>query len=223
LREADPGNRWLARGPSHRRAAEQIRDNALAVSGLLVRTIGGPSVYPYQPPGLWEELATRNATSYVQGHGDDLHRRTLYSVWKRSTPPPAAISFDAAERLTCTARRQRTSTPLQALVLLNDPQYLEAARALGARMARAGDSPEARITHGFRLAIGRTPTPRERAVLIALLESERARFAADRAAAAKLLAVGEAPRDAKVSVPDAAAQMIVASTLLSMDETVTKR
>ena len=96
-------------------------------------TIGGPSVYPYQPPGLWEELATRNATTYAQGKGDDLYRRSLYTVWKRTSPPPSAISFDAAERLFCTVRRQRTNTPLQALVLLNDPQFVEAARALAER------------------------------------------------------------------------------------------
>ena len=97
--EADPENVWLARGPAYRMPAEMIRDNALAASGLLVREIGGPSVYPYQPPGLWEELATRNATSYVQGHGDDLYRRSLYTIWKRTSPPPSMISFDAAERL----------------------------------------------------------------------------------------------------------------------------
>ena len=133
-RERDPANEWLSRGPAHRLSAEQVRDGALAASGLLVREIGGPSVYPYQPAGLWEALATRNATSYEVGKGDDLYRRSLYTVWKRSSPPPSAISFDAAERLFCTVSRQRTSTPLQALVLLNDPQFVEAARALAAHM-----------------------------------------------------------------------------------------
>ena len=130
-RERDPANEWLSRGPAYRLSAEQVRDAALAASGLLVPTIGGPSVYPYQPAGLWEALATRNATTYEVGKGDDLYRRSLYTVWKRSSPPPSAISFDAAERLFCTVSRQRTSTPLQALVLLNDPQFVEAARALG--------------------------------------------------------------------------------------------
>jgi len=211
------------RGPAYRRPAEQIRDNALAVSGLLVRTVGGKSVYPYQPPGLWEELATRNATTYVQGHGDDLHRRSLYSVWKRTTPPPAAISFDSPERLFCVVRRQRTSTPLQALVLLNDPQYLEAARMLGERMALAPVPPADRLAYGFRLATGRTPSPTEGAVLESLFDDERARFAARPAAAARVLHVGEAPRDARVPVADAAAYAVVASTLLSMDEAVNKR
>jgi hypothetical protein len=223
LREADPANRRLARGPSYRRPTEQIRDHALAVSGLLVRTIGGKSVYPYQPPGLWEELATRNATSYAQGHGDDLHRRTLYSVWKRSTPPPSSISFDSPERLLCTVRRQRTSTPLQSLVLLNDPQYLEASRVLGARMAAAGASTEARATYGFRLATGRRPTATELGVVAGLYDAERARFASSPAAAARLLAVGEAPRDATLPTADAAAWTIVASTLLNIDEAVNKR
>jgi hypothetical protein len=223
LREQDPANHWLARGPAYRRPAEQIRDNALAVSGLLVRTMGGKSVYPYQPPGLWEELATRNATTYVQGHGDDLHRRTLYSVWKRTTPPPAAISFDSPERLFCVVRRQRTSTPLQALVLLNDPQYLEAARVLGERMALAGVTPADRIAYAFRLTTGRKPNATESEVLASLYDDERARFAARPAAAAKLLTVGEARRDGRVPVPDAAAYAVVASTLLSMDEAVNKR
>ena len=145
--ERDPENVWLSRGPSHRLAAEQIRDAALATSGLLVRTVGGPSVYPYQPAGLWEALATRNATTYEQGHGEDLYRRSLYTVWKRSSPPPSAINFDAAERLFCTVSRQRTSTPLQSLVLMNDPQYVEAARVLAARIVHeGGTTPAERIT-----------------------------------------------------------------------------
>jgi hypothetical protein len=224
LREQDPSNRWLARGPAYRRPAEQVRDNALAVSGLLVRTIGGKSVYPYQPAGLWEELATRNATTYKQGHGDDLHRRALYSVWKRTTPPPSAISFDSPERLFCVVRRQRTSTPLQSLVLLNDPQYLEAARVLGERMAREGGASAAdRLTYGFRLATGRPPAAGELAVLTRLYEDEHASFASRPAAAERLLSVGEHARDPRVPAPDAAAWAVVASTLLNCDEAVNKR
>src|SRR4029453_452926 len=157
-----PANEWLARGPSHRLAAEQIRDAALVTSGLLVRTMGGKSVYPYQPPGLWEALATRNATTYEQGHGADPSRRSLYTVWKRSLPPPSAINFDAAERLFCTVSRQRTSTPLQALVLLNDPQYVEAARAIAERtIVEGGTAPRARIEYAFRLVTSRHPRPEE--------------------------------------------------------------
>ena len=199
-READPANVWLSRGPSHRLAAEQIRDAALAASGLLVPTIGGPSVYPYQPAGLWEALATRNATTYTQGHGDDLHRRSLYTVWKRSSPPPSATSFDAAERLFCTVNRQRTSTPLQALILLNDPQYVEAARMLGERMIlEGGTATRDRITLGFRLLTGRTPLASELALLEQLYADERAAFAKDPGAARKLLATGEAPRNAALA------------------------
>jgi hypothetical protein len=224
LRETDPENEWLARGPSHRLAAEQIRDEALAASGLLVRQIGGPSVYPYQPPGLWKELATRNATEYEQGHGDDLHRRSLYTVWKRSSPPPAAIAFDAADRLSCTVKRQRTSTPLQALVLLNDPQFVEASRVLGERMIRqGGTTPEERITLGFRLLTSRAPGPGEIAVLGGLLEAERAVFEEDPRAARALLGVGERPPDPEIAPPEAAAYAVVASTVMSFDEVVYKR
>jgi hypothetical protein len=223
LREADPANRWLARGPSYRLAAEQIRDGALAASGLLVRRIGGPSVYPYQPPGLWEELATRNATTYVQGNGEDLYRRSLYTVWKRTTPPPAAVSFDAAERLFCAVRRQRTSTPLQALVLMNDPQYLEAARMLAERMMTEVGTPEERVTHGFRLATSRRPAAGELKLLTDLYEEQHARFASDRKSALALLAVGEHARDRRLDAAELASYAVVASTLLNMDEAITKR
>ncbi len=149
-----------------------------------MREIGGPSVYPYQPAGLWEALATRNATTYEVGKGDDLYRRSLYTVWKRSSPPPSAISFDAAERLFCTVSRQRTSTPLQALVLLNDPQFVEAARALAARMIRdGGRDVDARITLGFRALTGRLPASEERAALASLYRDELTRFQRERAAA----------------------------------------
>jgi hypothetical protein len=223
-READPGNVWLSRGPSHRLAAEQIRDAALAASGLLVPTVGGPSVYPYQPPGLWEALATRNATTYTQGHGDDLHRRSLYTVWKRSSPPPAATSFDAAERLFCTVNRQRTSTPLQALILLNDPQYVEAARKVGERMIlEGGKASSDRVSVAFRLLTGRTPMPSELALLETLYAEQRAAFAKDPAAARRLLATGEAPRNAALPAAEVAAASVVASTVMNMDDAVTKR
>jgi hypothetical protein len=140
LHEKDPENRLLARGPRYRLQAEFIRDQALAVSGLLNREIGGKSVSPYQPPGLWEELMSRDdgknwtAQTYVQDHGKDLYRRTMYTFWKRTCPPPTLATFDAPDRETCTVRRARTNTPLQALVLLNDPTYVEASRKLAERM-----------------------------------------------------------------------------------------
>jgi hypothetical protein len=222
--EEDPENEWLARGPSHRLLAEQIRDGALAASGLLVRRIGGPSVYPYQPPGLWEELATRNATTYSQGEGEDLYRRSLYTVWKRSSPPPSAIGFDSSERLLCAVSRQRTSTPLQALVLLNDPQYVEAARLLAERMVREGGlETGARISLGFRLALGRRPFPEELALLEELYHENRARFEVDPEAALGLLSVGDYPRDARLDPAETAALAVVAGTILNLDEAVNKR
>ncbi len=223
-REIDPGNTKLARGPAYRLSAEQIRDGALAASGLLVRAIGGESAYPYQPPGLWEELATRNATTYKQGTGDDLYRRSLYTVWKRSTPPPSAIGFDAAERLLCSVKRQRTSTPLQALVLLNDVQYVEAARVLAERLiADGGPSPDDRIRRAYRLVTSRDPRPTELAAVRTLYERERARFDADRFAARRLSATGErAPADGLIPA-EVAAWTVVASTIMNTDEAVTKR
>jgi hypothetical protein len=224
LLEADPANDWLARGPSYRLAAEQIRDDALAASGLLVRTIGGPSVYPYQPPGLWEALATRNATKYQQGHGDDLYRRSLYTVWKRSSPPPSAISFDAAERLTCIVNRQRTNTPLQALVLMNDPQYLEASRVLAERMITdGGRTPADRITFGFRLLTSRRPDETELTALERLYETERTEYASDRAGALSLLTAGEFQRNRALDPVETAAYAVVATTVMNFDETVFKR
>src|SRR5690606_5999184 len=130
LLEKDPENIWLARGSSYRMPAEMIRDNALAASGVLVGQVGGPSVKPYQPKGLWKELATANVTEYVQDTGANLYRRGLYTFWKRSSPPPSMVSFDASDKYTCIVERQKTNTPLQALVLLNDPQYWEASRVL---------------------------------------------------------------------------------------------
>ncbi len=223
-RELDPENEWLARGPAHRLSAEQIRDTALAASGLLVPTIGGPSVYPYQPPGLWEELATRNATTYTQGTGDALYRRSLYTVWKRSTPPPSAISFDASERFACTVNRQRTSTPLQALVLMNDPQYVESARVLAEHILReGGGSPEARATYAVRRVTAQQPSPAALAALVALYDAERARFGNDRSAALGLLRTGERPPDTDLPPEDLAAWTVVASTILNLDAMVYAR
>jgi hypothetical protein len=222
--DLDPANEKLARGPAYRLASEQIRDSALAASGLLVRKLGGPSVYPYQPPGLWEELATRNATTYAQGKGEDLHRRSLYTVWKRSTPPPSAISFDASERLLCIVKRQRTSTPLQALVLLNDVQYVEAARVLAERLLReGGETPEARITTAYRLLTSRAPRATELAAVRDLYVKERAGFAGDVRAARALARSGDAPVARALDPIDVAAWTVVASTIMNTDEAVTKR
>lgn len=182
LQAKDPDNRLLARGPRHRLPAEMIRDQALAVSGLLVENIGGPSVKPYHPPGLYEQVvAGTGPSTYVQGHGEDLYRRSLYTYWKRSVPNPAMLIFDAPFRETCTVRRSRTTTPLQALNLLNDPTFVEAARGLAQRMMREGGSkPESRIRHGFRLVTSRAPNTKELAVLIKGLQRAQRSFRADK-------------------------------------------
>jgi hypothetical protein len=225
----DPENRLLARAPRHRLPAEFIRDQALAVSGLLDHRIGGRSVSPYQPPGLWEELMSRSdganwtAQTYVQDHGPDLYRRTMYTFWKRTSPPPTLATFDAPDRETCTVRRATTNTPLQALVLMNDPTYVEASRKLAERMMKeAGASPEEKIAFAFRLATARKPTEREVSVLRKIYDRQVEAFRKDEKAALKLLSVGESPRDEKLDVLELAAWATVASVVLNLDETVTK-
>ena len=226
LAEKDPENRLLARGPRLRLPAEMIRDNALAVSGLLNGQMGGPSVFPYQPAGIWEDIAygdVYSAQTYYQSHGQDLYRRSMYSFWKRTMPPPALITFDAPDREKCTARRTLTNTPLQALVLMNDPTYIEAARALAERMIAAGGSdPARRIACGFRLATARKPKPAEVRILRDLARHEALHFSEDRKAALALIRAGESPFDKKLDVAELAAWTTVASTILNLDETITK-
>ncbi len=224
LRALDPENRLLARGPRYRLSAEAIRDQALAVSGLLVEKLGGPSVKPYHPPGLYEQVvAGSSASTYVQDKGDNLYRRSLYTYWKRSVPNPAMLVFDAPFRETCTARRSRTTTPLQALNLLNDPTYVEASLFLAQRMMREGGStPESRIRRGFRLATGRQPKLAELDVLVNGWRSMEAGFRRDPPGAENLVALGETKADPTLDTVELAAYTTVASTLLNLDETVTK-
>ena len=224
LRAVDPENRLLARGPRYRLSAEMIRDQALAVSGLLVEKLGGPSVKPYHPPGLYEQVVSgSSADTYVQDKGESLHRRSLYTYWKRSVPNPAMLVFDMPYRETCTVRRSRTTTPLQALNLLNDPTYVEAARFLAQRMIRDGGArPESRIRHGFRLVTDREPRHAELTVLVNGWRRLEASFRADRAAAESLLTVGETKADPNFDPVELAAYSAVASTLLNLDETITK-
>ncbi len=225
----DPENRLLARAPRARLIAEFIRDQALAVSGLLDGRIGGASVSPYQPAGLWEELAYRDdgknwtAQSYTQSHGADLYRRTMYTFWKRTSPPPTLITFDAPDRETCTVRRSTTNTPLQALVLLNDPTYVEASRKLAERILTEGPATtDDRIAFAFRLATARRPSAAETAVLRRVYDEQLALYRANAEAATKLLAVGESPRNEKLDAAELAAWTTVASMILNLDETVTK-
>ncbi len=224
LLEKDPDNTLLARAPSYRMPAEMIRDHALAASGLLVDDIGGPPAKPYQPEGLWKELATRNATEYKQDQGDNLYRRSMYTIWKRTTPPPSMMSFDTSERNVCTVRRQSTSTPLQALVLLNDPQYVEASRLLAERLLREEQGgARAQIALGYRLLTSRLPDDEEVELLAGLYEEELNAFGADRKSALDLLSVGEYPRDERFDPAQLAALTVVANTIMNFDEAVIKR
>ena len=179
--EFDPENRWLGRGTQQRLTAEMIRDQSLEISGLLNNKIGGPSVKPFQPEGLWTQVSSggRYKRKYMNAHGEDLYRRSLYTYWKRIQPPPAMVIFDAGRRNLCTVKRQSTNTPLQALVLLNDPQYLSASQALAQRMIEKGrDNSKDRITYAFRWATSRKPAIDEISILENLLQKEEAEFEA---------------------------------------------
>lgn len=224
LLERDPENRLLARMSRFRLPAELVRDNALAVAGLLNPTIGGRSVSPYQPPGLWEEVAYGaqfSAQRYVQSHGPDLYRRGMYNFWKRTLPPATLAIFDAPDREKCVARRAVTNTPLQALALWNDTTFLEAARKLAERTLVEQSSADKRLRHLFRLATARVPSAVEVKALTAALKQMEDTYRADPEGAAKLVRVGESPVKAKDPV-ELAAWMGVASAVLNLDEVVTK-
>jgi hypothetical protein len=225
----DPDNRLLARGARVRLQAEFIRDQALAISGLLNEEIGGASVSPYQPAGLWEELMSRSdganwtAQTYTQSHGKDLYRRTMYTFWKRTSPPPTLSTFDAPDREVCTVRRARTNTPLQALVLLNDPTYIESSRKLAERiLAESGPTPEERITFAFRLATARPPTASELQILRQAYNRQSAKYHNNPDLAEKLLKVGESPVNPNLDKPELAAWSMISSIILNLDETITK-
>ena len=225
----DPENRLLARGARFRLQAEFVRDQALAVSGLLNLEVGGKSVSPYQPAGLWEELMSRSdganfsAQSYVQSHGPDLYRRGMYTFWKRTSPPASLTTFDAPDREVCTVRRGRTNTPMQALALMNDPTYVEAARKLAERaMTEGGASADERIGFISRCVLARPPRPAELAVLRNIFDQERSGYRANPAGALKLLSVGESPGNEKLDASEQAAWTMVCSAILNLDEAVTK-
>ncbi|MFN3651714.1 MAG: DUF1553 domain-containing protein [Armatimonadota bacterium] len=226
LLERDPENRLLARGPRYRFSAEMIRDQALFVAGTLVEKLGGPSVKPYQPKGLWEEIAFGGdftAQTYQQDKGDALYRRSLYTFWKRTSPPPALQTFDAPEREFCVVARSVTNTPLQALVLMNDPTYVEASRKLAERlMTEVAAMPRDRIRYAFRLALARQPRNEELRVLLDTYEQQLAEFRKNPKEAEKLLSVGESDRNKKLDPAELAAWTSIASVLLNLDETITK-
>ncbi len=222
LHEADPYNRLLARQSRFRLDAEFVRDNALAVSGLLVRHVGGPSVRPYQPPGYWAYL-NFPMREWQNGAGEELYRRGLYTHWQRQYLHPSLLAFDAPSREECTADRPRSNTPLQSLALLNDPTYVEAARALAERTLKdGGETTDARLAWLFRQVVSRPIRPQEAAVLTTLLQKHLAQYQADANAAAAVLAIGAKPAPSDVPAADLAAWISVTRTLLNLHETMTR-
>jgi hypothetical protein len=224
LLQRDPDNRLLARGARLRLPAEMIRDQALFVSGLLVEELGGPSVRPYQPEGLYKDLLFSNMTKYAQDTNKGLWRRSLYTFWKRTVNPPAMNVFDASSREYCMVRETRTNTPLQALNLMNDTTYVEAARMMAQRMlSKGGTKPEDRIALGLRLAAGRRPDENETQVLLGNLQSQLEYFHGHPQEATQLLAVGAKPRDTNLKAEELAAYVVIASLILNLDEVITKQ
>ena len=224
LLERDPGNRLLARGPRFRLDAEQIRDQALAASGLLVSRLGGPPVRPYQPEGIWEEVAMKESTTrfYQADTGDGLYRRSLYTLWKRTAPPPAMDILNAPSREVTCVRRDRTNTPLQALVTLNDPLFIEASRQLAARALAGTGSFDARLDEITLRLLARRLAAEERGIVRRTLEAALARYAREPAAAAALLAVGSSPVPPGAGAAELAAWTLVASQVLNLDESLCK-
>ncbi|PWJ57142.1 cytochrome c [Dyadobacter jejuensis] len=225
LLEKDPENLLLARGARFRLSAEMIRDNALSVSGLLVSRLGGPSVYPYQPEGIWDELSDKSwRYKYLQEPGDGLYRRSLYTIWKRTSPPPAMLIFDAPERGECVVKRRPTSTPLQALVLLNDPQYLEAARKLAERLWMAGGSNQQQLLgQAFRLLTGRSPKAKEMDILSQYYEDELKKFKEQPQKARAYLSTGYLPLAPGLPPAPVAALATVAHAIMNTDEAYTRK
>ncbi len=213
----DPENRFLARAPRIRLTGQQLRDQALFASGLLVERVGGRSVKPYMPPGLWESLS--NAT-YDQGHGEDLYRRSLYTYWRRTTPPPVMTGFNAADRETCTVKISRTHTPLHALTLMNNITFVESARILAERMLDEGDGLEGQVRAGFRYVLSRAPSSQEREELTRAFEAFLVEFTKNGEGAEALLATGEKARSGKFDSVYLASMTMVASAILNLDEAI---
>jgi len=225
LLKRDAQNELLARGPRFRLDAEAIRDSAVFTAGLLTEKPGGRGVKTYQPEGIWEAISFKgsNTGTYTQDAGDALYRRSIYMFWKRTAPPSALQTLDAPSREACVVRRTRTNTPLQALLLMNDQQYIEAARKLAERAIKeGGETPDQRLSYIFRLATGRTPATDELAVLSRVLNKHLEGYTADKPAAEKLLGIGAAPRDTTIPVEQLAAYAMTCNLIMNLDETMTK-
>jgi len=220
LLQKDPDNRLLARGPRFRLGPEVIRDQALAVSGLLVEKIGGPSVKPYQPPGLWQELSSGGG--YVQDKGEALYRRSIYTYWKRTVAPPFMGNFDSPNREVCTVYENRTNTPLQALDLMNDVIFLEASRKFAERIIIGGKPPSERIDDAYQLLLSRDPKPAELSILSQALNSFESAYQKNPKAADEFLSYGESPRKSEIPVSELAAYTSVASMILNLDAAINK-
>ncbi|EON76974.1 putative protein-signal peptide and transmembrane prediction [Lunatimonas lonarensis] len=224
LLELDPANNLLARGPSYRMTAEMVRDNALAISGLLSPRIGGPSVYPYQPEGLWDELSSKIwRYKYLQEPGEGLYRRSLYTIWKRTSGPPSMMIFDVGDRNECSVKRRQTSTPLQALVLLNDPQYLEAARVMAENLLESFPERESRLKNAFLLSIGRTPREREFELVANYYDEELEKFKLNRQDAIAYVGIGATPMGTGKDPVQVAALATVINGLMNTSDGYTIR
>jgi hypothetical protein len=220
----DPANELLARGPRFRLDGEVLRDSMLFVSQLLIEKPTGKGVRPYQPEGIWESISFQGSTTqnYTQDKGDALYRRTLYHFWKRTAPPPSMMTFDAPSREACVVRRSRTNTPLQALALMNDVQYIEAARKLAERVMNTTAGPPDRLALAFRLAAARQPSADELQILAETYQAHLAKYQADKAAAEKLVALGESKRNESLDIAELAAYTMTCNLILNLDEVVTK-
>jgi len=224
VRQLDPDNQLLAAYPRRRLDAETIRDQALLVSGLLVEDLGGPSVKPYQPEGLWREVSmlASNTREFDPGPDAQMWRRSLYTYWKRACPPPSMLTFDAPTRESCTIRRETTNTPLQALVLWNDEQFVEAARLLAERTLLSPGTPDARLASLFQRCTGRSPRPDELTLLSSCLEDFQSRYDGAPDEARSLLQTGVAPQDMTLDPAELAAWTMVASAALNLHATITQ-
>jgi hypothetical protein len=221
--QKDPRNRLFAHAPRMRLDAEAVRDQALAVSGLLSKKMGGPSVYPPQPDGLWKVAFNGGQNAYPTSKGEDRYRRGIYTFWRRTMPPPSMTTFDAPSRESCTLRRQPTNTPLQAFVTMNDPVFVECSQALARRMVREGGAEtDARLRYGLRLCTGRPPTDQQVSALAKLHADEHAEYLTKTDAAVKLATLPLGALPANTDAADMAAWTVVANVLLNLDTVLTK-